>query len=204
MMKSTLIVVLFAVATTSASAAKICQLRDLRCPAINAIYEYPQNCVWYVQCSNGNPRIYECPKPNYFYNGRCVPQWQSPCNPHLKKQNQDCTLRSRAISQNAAKPRLLESSNSEEETIISNPIVDGCVIDCRSGQQYLAHPTDCDKYLWCNAGVPQTMSCVDGTRWNQQVVSCTAKSVTPCFTGSYFDIDGGPCGGSDDAEDTVE
>jgi len=75
-------------------------------------------------------------------------------------------------------------------------LIEGCVIDCTTPQQYWPHPTNCEKFVQCNPFVAQEMPCGGGTRWNQTLLNCYHADFTQCVTGTYQDVDGNPCGGS--------
>ena len=74
-------------------------------------------------------------------------------------------------------------------------VIDGCVIDCSQGQ-YWPHPTNCEMFIQCTSYGPQEMPCGEGTRWDQELLTCNHEYSTSCVTGEYQDGDGKPCGGS--------
>merc|ERR1719427_2390794 len=79
--------------------------------------------------------------------------------------------------------------------------VEGCVIDCSTGQ-YHRHPTDCHKFIQCAPYGPQEMPCPATTVWDQSILTCNYESAVACETGNYLTEDGNPCpddGGEEDS-----
>ncbi|XP_018026015.1 hornerin isoform X2 [Hyalella azteca] len=146
-------------------------------------YPHPTDCTKFIQCAPYGPQEMPCGAGTRWDQSilTCNHESVTPCvtGSYLDENGKECG----------------GSGGNGGGGGGSGGIVDGCVINCEVGQYY-PHPTDCTKFIQCAPYGPQEMPCAPGTRWDQELLTCHHEGSTKCFTGTYVDANGEPCGGS--------
>ncbi|XP_075162674.1 uncharacterized protein LOC142235304 [Haematobia irritans] len=125
----------------------------------------PEDCHYFIQCSNGIPYRHKC-SPPLFWNQEllsCV--WTSA---HCMEQSNPSTTSTMVPNTTTVRPTTSTSTSPTTNPV--NPTI------CANGEVYHPDPEDCHYFIQCSNGIPYRHKCATPLFWNQQLLSCVWTS----------------------------